>query len=278
MKKRINKQDRERIAKTLKFVIALLFFIGIGIYTIRQNAVIMNPPGEMGSIQDLDTATEQAERSDDAADDSSDFLSSIPEYSGTPTYVINDNRPEFTDEEYERAEEAYIELSDLDWLGRCGVCEASLGKEMLDSAGERRDISDIHPSGWEQASYPGIIEAEGSYLYHRSHLIAHMFGGADPEIDGPKNLITGTEFYNEKAQLPYAERAVQGWLLKKANGGRILYRVTPVFKGSELVCRGVHIEAADVESKGEKFHINVFCYNVEPGITIDYMTGQSWAK
>lgn len=271
--KRINKQDRERIAKTLKFVIALLFFIGIGIYTIRQNAIIMNPPGEMGRIQDLDTATEQAERSDDAADDSSDFLSSIPEYSGTPTYVINDNRSEFTDAEYERAKEAYIELSDLDWLGRCGICEASLGKDTMPEGERDFDLSHVTPSGWNQAQYPDIIERNSGWLYNRSHLIMWAVSGL---TDDPRNLVTGTEYMNVDGMLSYSEKATQNWLLR--NGGRILYRVTPVFKGSELVCRGVHIEAADVESKGEKFHINVFCYNVEPGITIDYMTGQSWAK
>lgn len=204
-----------------------------------------------------------------------DFLASIPEYSGSPVYVINGNKPEFTDSEYARAAEPFIDLSDLDVLGRCGSNTASLGKDMLDKAGDRRDISGITPSGWNQASYPNSIAREGHWLYHRSHLIAHMFAGEDPEIDGEKNLITGTEYCNESGMLSYSERAVQNWLIRKANGGRVLYRVTPIFKGLEKVPRGVHIEAADVPTKGSDFHINVYCYNVQPRIEIDYFTGAS---
>lgn len=260
----------------LVLIIATLLIIGL-----KTRMEMLHPEGEYGKISENpspaeDIYTESEEKTVSANSASNIDLSVIPEYSGTPTYVLNGNKPEFTEEEYERAEEAYIELSEFDSLGRCGPCMASLGKEMLDSAGERRDISQYTPSGWKQASYPDLIEEEEGWLYHRSHLIAHMFAGAEPEIDGPKNLITGTEYMNEKGMLPYCERAVQNWLIRKANGGRVIYRVTPVFSGSELVCRGVHIEAADLPTRGSDFHINVYCYNVEPGITIDYATGRSW--
>lgn len=280
MSKYTRKNSKYRkLAKKIGLSLLLVFLLISVCYAARARYALLHPTGEYGEIGESPVGTGLVITEEPAADNSSSINpEDVPEYSGTPTYVINGNKPEFTEDEYEKAGAAFIELSDLDMLGRCGPCTASLGKEMLDSAGERRDISQYHPSGWNQASYPGIIEAEGSWLYHRSHLIAHMFAGADPEIDGPKNLITGTEYCNEKGMLPYVEKAVQNWLLMKANGGRVLYRVTPVFSGLELVARGVHIEAADVESKGQKFHINVYCYNVEPGIKIDYLTGESRAE
>ena len=274
--------------RNVKFVLLLIFIAAILALAAKERFASLYPEGEYGDIEERKAVEQNIDEdapssfpsssTEQAATGGNIDLSSIPEYSGTPTCVLNDNNPEFTDEEYERAESEFIDLSELDYFGRCGTCTASLGKDMLGEAGERRDISQYTPSGWKQASYPDIIETEGGWLYHRSHLIAHMFAGADPEVDGPKNLITGTEYMNEKGMLPYCERAVQNWLIRKANGGRVLYRVTPIFSGNELVCRGVHIEAADVPTKGLDFHINVYCYNVEPGIGVDYMTGNSWAE
>ena len=260
---------RGKRTQTGIYLALILVFAVITI--IRANLPVKIADTGFGDISDAPFSEQTTEISRDS--NGSVDLSGIPEYSGAPTYVINNNRPEFTDAEYEKAAEPFIELSRLDALGRCGTNAASLGKDMLDKAGDRRDISDIKPSGWNQASYPDVIDREGGWLYHRSHLIAHMFAGEDPDVDGERNLVTGTEYMNEDGMLPYAERAVQNWLVR--NGGRILYRVTPAFKGNELVCRGVHIEAADVESKGTKFHINVYCYNVEPGIRINYLTGAS---
>jgi len=273
--KNTNRRKYGKLYKKIFLVLFLVFFIATGIYAYTVHYKQIHPSGEYGEVQSVETSdlTEDGGSAAGSAQDT--ILDIVPEYSGTPTYVLNDGKPKFTDEEYERAEEGFIELSELDYLGRCGTCTASLGKDMLDSAGERRDISEYHPSGWNQASYPDIIDEEGGWLYHRSHLIAHMFAGADPNVDGPKNLITGTSYCNEKGMLPYCERAVQNWLIRKANGGRVLYRVTPVFSGMELVPRGVHIEAGDVPTKGTEFHINAYCYNVQPGLIIDYMTGYS---
>ena len=254
-----------RIALILAFAVVLL------LQTVRQQREILDPSGEYGDIGAPGSFEEYTE--DESAYSSDDLsIADIPSFSGTPVYVVNGNRPTFSSEEYEGAREEYIELSDLDRLGRCGTCEASLSKDML-ATEERGDISSVHPSGWNQATYPDIIETE--YLYHRSHLIAYMFSGLNAE---PRNLITGTEFMNENGMLPYAERAVQNWLIRKADGGRVLYRVTPMFEGNELLCRGVHIQAGDVASEGQNFHINVFCYNTEPGIRIDYATGASWPE
>ena len=192
----------------------------------------------------------------------------IPEYSGQPAHAINNNKPKFTDDEYEKAQTPYIYLSELDSLGRCGTCEASLSSEIMPSE-ERGDISSVHPSGWNQALYPDLINKNGGALYNRCHLLMYALTGLNAD---PRNLITGTEYLNTKGMLPY-EKAVQNWLIKKQ--GKVLYRITPDFKGNELVARGVLIEAADVETHGENFHINTYCYNVEPGIEINYKTGES---
>lgn len=263
---------KRRVYGAIRILLIVLLVIGAGIYTMRQHSVIVHPPGEFGSIQDIDSSDKQAEdTSAPILTENSNLLASIPDYSGTPTYVLNGNKPEFTEEDYIKAESSYIELSDLDWLGRCGVCEASLGKDTMPEGERDFDLSHVTPSGWNQAQYPDLISRNSGWLYNRCHLIMYAVSGI---TDDPRNLVTGTEYMNVDGQLSYAEKATQNWLLRK--GGRLLYRATPVFKGNELVCRGVHIEAGDVESRGTKFHINVFCYNVEPGISIDYVTGSSW--
>ena len=276
--KRKNHQYRIGTERLLKLLLVLVIAAAAGYFTIQQKAHIIDPPGEYGQIQDPGTIVRETEPSrTDTEPVGSDlsgnaFLEEIPDYSGTPVYVMIGNRPSFTEEEYSKAESAFIELSELDQLGRCGACEASLGEDTL--AGERDfDMSHVHPSGWKQAQYPDVIEENNSWLYNRSHLIMYAVSGL---TDDERNLITGTEYMNVKGMLPYCEKATQNWLLRR--GGRILYRATPIFNGPELICRGVHLEAGDVETRGEKFHINVFCYNVEPGIHIDYLTGESWPE
>ena len=229
-------------------------------------SLIKNPPfslsrnAEPGGIRDVPTIGRAI--SEDLDPDE------IPDYAGTPSYVINGNKPFFTDEEYADAEQTYIDLPELDYLGRCGCCQASLGKDTL-AEEERGDISSVRPSGWHQEMYPTIISANDGALYNRCHLLMYAMTGLNAE---PRNLITGTAYMNNSGMLPY-ETAVQNWIYR--HDDRILYRVTPVFKGSELVARGVHIEAGDVSSKGRDFHINVYCYNVQPGVIIDYKTGYS---
>ncbi|HHW94931.1 MAG TPA: hypothetical protein GX736_03255 [Mogibacterium sp.] len=198
--------------------------------------------------------------------DTDAFLEAIPEYSGRPVHVINNNRPEFMNEEYKRAEKVFIDLSELDYMGRCGVCMASFGPDTL--ANEmREDMSHIYPTGWDQKFYEDIDN--GGALYNRSHLLMYAMSGLGAE---PRNLITGTRYMNSKGMLPY-ETATINWI--KRYEERILYRATPVFKDRELVARGVRIEAADVRTKGDMFHIDVYCYNVQPGVKINYKTGHS---
>lgn len=275
-----SKSKREKQWQKIRFALLLVFLVTAITLYIKDNAPTRHPTGEYGVIEDAAVGEEQSSSSESLAPnisnpDTEDFLSSIPDYSevNRPAYAINGNKPNFTEEDYERAKNVFIELSELDTLGRCGTCIASLGKDTL-AEGERDfDLSHVTPSGWRQAQYPDLVD-NGGWLYNRCHLIMYAVSGL---TDDPRNLITGTRYMNDKGMLAYSEKAVQNYIIRRLGPeGRILYRVTPIFKGEELLCRGVHIEAADTETRGEAFHINVFCYNVQPGVEIDYLTGANW--
>ena len=192
-------------------------------------------------------------------------LEDIPEYSGHKYYVINDNIPFFTEEELEQ--EVFESYSPLDKYGRCGVAYAMLGKELMPT-GQREDISDIRPTGWKTKPYEDLIA--DVYLYNRSHLIAHSIAG---ENANELNLITGTDYLNKQGMLPFEEK-VRDYV--QYTGNHVLYRVTPIFKDDELLARGVQMEAFSVEDDGEEICFNVYIYNVQPGVVIDYETGDNW--
>ncbi len=194
-------------------------------------------------------------------------LEDIPEYSGVPYYIVNDNIPSFTDADKENPTFEYY--SNLDLLGRCGVATANLDLSLMPTE-ERESIGGVKPSGWHTIKYPDLIE--DLYLYNRCHLIAFSLAG---ENANEKNLITGTRYMNIQGMLP-VESEVAEYI--KLTGNHVLYRVTPCFSGVELVARGVHIEAYSVEDSGWGICINIFAYNVQPGITIDYLTGDSWVE
>lgn len=187
----------------------------------------------------------------------------IPAYSGNKYAEINGNVPYFTKAEYTTT--SYESYSDLDNLKRCGIAVACLGRDLMPT-GERGDISDVKPTGWVQASYDII---NGKYLYNRSHLIGWQLTGED---DNKQNLITGTRSFNQLGMLPF-ENMVADYI--KETGNHVLYRVTPVFAGNDLVARGVLMEAWSVEDNGDGICFNVFVYNVQPGVIIDYATGVS---
>ena len=192
-------------------------------------------------------------------------LEDIPEYSGHKYYVINDNIPFFTEEDLEQ--EVFEYYSPLDKYGRCGVAYAMLGKELMPTT-ERGDISDIRPTGWKTKPYADLIE--DVYLYNRSHLIAHSIAG---ENANEQNLITGTDYLNKQGMLPFEEDVRD---CVEYDDMHVLYRVTPIFKDDELVARGVQMEAFSVEDNGETICFNVYIYNVQPGVVIDYATGENW--
>lgn len=195
-------------------------------------------------------------------------LNSIPEYTSSPYVEINNNIPYFKDEDY--TTEAFEKYSEWDVLGRSGVAFANICKEIMPKEGEERgDISSIkNLSGWVQKRYDNIIKDK--YLYNRCHLIGWQLAG---ENANKKNLITGTRYLNTEGMLPFENRVAE--YVKSNQNNHVLYRVTPIFKDNNLLASGVEIEAWSVEDKGQKICFNVYCYNVQPGIVIDYTTGES---
>ena len=192
--------------------------------------------------------------------------STIPEYDGTLCVELNGNVPSFT--EYDLSHITGENYSDPDYLGRCGSAVAMLDKGMM-PAEERGEIGMIRPSGWKQEKYPGVVDSEPPYLYHRCHLIAYSLTGQNAN---EKNLITGTQYFNIEGMRPLEVRASR---CLDREEGHILYRITPIFKGDELLPRGVEMEAYSDEDNGRGLCFHVFVYNVQPGIEIDYRNGES---
>ncbi len=190
-------------------------------------------------------------------------ISKIPEFSGTAYVVLNDNQPYFTEDDY--TTKSYEYYSPLDDLGRCGVVMACIGEDIMPT-GERGEIGQVKPTGWVTAKYDFV---DGKYLYNRCHLIGWQLTG---ENANEQNLITGTRYMNVDGMLPF-ENMVDDYI--EETGNHVLYRVTPIFKDNELVARGVTIEAWSVEDNGEGICFNVYCYNNQPGVEIDYATGKS---
>lgn len=193
-------------------------------------------------------------------------IKTIGAYSGKPYVTVNGNKPYFTDDDIKGAAFSYESYSSLDGKGRCGVCVASVGQDIMPTE-ERGEIGQIKPSGWNQAKYPGVVD--GNYLYNRCHLIGYQLTG---ENANEKNLITGTRAMNVDGMLPF-ENMVADYV--KETGNHVLYRVTPIFEGSNPLASGVLMEAESVEDNGADILFCVFCYNAQPGITIDYSTGAS---
>lgn len=192
-------------------------------------------------------------------------LEDIPEFSNQPYVVINNNVPDFTEDDYTQT--SYENYGRLDRLGRCTACTACIGSDLMPTE-ERDSIGSIKPTGWHTVKYNNI---DGKYLYNRCHLIGYQLTA---ENANEKNLITGTRYLNVTGML-YFEDMVADYI--KNTDNHVLYRVTPVFKDDELVARGVHMEGYSVEDNGEGICYNVYCYNAQPGIEIDYATGDSRA-
>ena len=192
-------------------------------------------------------------------------LADIPAYAGEPYAVINDNNPFFTEEEIAKATTSWEEYGDMDRLGRCSMCWASVGKDIMPT-GKRGSIGAVKPTGWHTVKYDFV---NGKYLYNRSHLIGWQLAG---ENANEKNLVTGTRSFNVDGMLPF-ENMVADYV--REDDKRVLYRVTPMFDGDDLVCRGVLMEAISVEDNGDSVLFNVFVYNVQPGVKINYATGES---
>lgn len=191
-------------------------------------------------------------------------LDAIPVYDGKAYVAVNNNEPFFTDSDMTTT--AFENYSDLDSLGRCGVAYANICKEIMPTE-KRGKIGMIKPSGWHTVKYDVIKDR---YLYNRCHLIGYQLAG---ENANPKNLITGTRYLNVEGMLPF-ENLVADYV--NNTGNHVLYRVTPMFSDSNLVANGVLIEAKSVEDNGGGILFNVYCYNVQPGVGINYENGDSW--
>lgn len=198
-------------------------------------------------------------------------LSTIPEYSSNPYVEINNNIPYFAEEDY--TTEPFEKYSEWDNLGRSGVAFANVCKEIMpkerEERGEIGSVKDL--SGWVQKRYDNLIKDK--YLYNRCHLIGWQLAG---ENDNKKNLITGTRYLNTEGMLPFENQVAE--YIEKNKNNHVLYRVTPIFKENNLLASGVQMEAWSVEDNGQGLHFNVYCYNVQPGIEIDYETGESCEK
>ncbi len=190
-------------------------------------------------------------------------IDNVPVFSGSPYVEINGNEPYFRSDEY--IVKAFENYADLDHLGRCGTAYACVCTETMPTE-KRGSIGQVKPTGWHTVKYDCV---EGKYLYNRCHLIGYQLTA---ENANKKNLITGTRYLNVQGMLPF-ENMVADYV--KETNNHVLYRVTPVFDGDCLVARGVEIEAYSVEDNGDGICFNVYAYNNQPGVLIDYQTGES---
>lgn len=194
------------------------------------------------------------------------YLDDIPPFSGEPYVAVNGNEPSFLPGEMTTS--SYEVYSPLDGLGRCGAASACVGVDLMPTE-ERESIGQVKPSGWQTVKYDCV---DGKYLYNRCHLIGFQLTG---ENANKQNLITGTRYMNVDGMLPF-ENMVADYV--KETGNHVLYRVTPIYDGDALVAGGVQMEALSVEDKGAGISFNVYVYNVQPGVEIDYATGESWLE
>lgn len=190
----------------------------------------------------------------------------IPAYSGIPYIELNNGRPTFTKEE-KKCADSYMKFSEFDSFERTGTAFVNVGPETLAPSDSRPYIGNIKPSGWNQQKYDGIVNSSPPYLYNRCHLVAHQLAN----VDEANNLITGTRYLN-KAMIPYEDQVAD---YVKNTGNQVLYRATPVYVGTNAVASGVQLEAYSVEDHGKGLSFNVYLYNVQPGVDIDYANGSS---
>lgn len=291
MKMKHNRPQKRLITQLSLWLALLLAFTGCAestvtsqdnTYAIEQLATIpselleasetaVSEP-ESGQPQENASDTQESQQVTSATDvptgegTSAFSLREIPAYSGTPYTEVNGNQPYFT--EAELTTQSFETYSELDSLGRCGMAYANVGQDLMPTE-PRGEIGAVKPTGWHLVKYDNV---DGKYLYNRCHLIAYMLAA---ENANPQNLITGTRYLNVQGMLPFETKVCD---YVKNTGNHVLYRVTPIFDGDNLLADGVLMEAYSVEDAGEGICFCVFAYNVQPGIGIDYATGDNWAE
>lgn len=291
MKMKYNRTQKRLITQLSLWLVLLFAFTGCAestvtpqdnTYAIEQLAtipselleaseIIASEP-ESGQPQENFSDTQESQQVTSATDvptgegTSAFSLREIPSYSGTPFTEVNGNKPYFT--EAELTTQSFETYSELDSLGRCCVAYANVGQDLMPTE-PRGEIGAVKPTGWHLVKYDNV---DGKYLYNRCHLIAYMLAA---ENANPQNLITGTRYLNVQGMLPFETKVCD---YVKNTGNHVLYRVTPIFDGDNLLADGVLMEAYSVEDAGEGICFCVFAYNVQPGIGIDYATGDNWAE
>ena len=267
---------KTKMPKIISIIVALCALAGIGTGVLPEWLDQGDP--ELGkTLQEIGQLLEEEKTTDDEEEQKETYIPSvsteysvvdlkeIPAYSGNPYVAINNNEPTFTEEEL--TTEAYEFYSELDQLGRCGMTVACLGQELMPTE-DRESISHVKPSGWVQGQYDFV---DGKSLYNRCHLIGFQLAG---ENANEKNLITGTRYMNTIGMLPF-ENMVADYI--KETGNHVMYRVTPIYDGDNLVASGVQMEGYSVEDEGDGIYFNVYAYNAQPGVEIDYATGENQA-
>lgn len=245
-------------------IAAVLIFILLAIIVTGTQTKQDKPNDDYYAVQVEDFETANPDTLETHTSNTSNIsLDNIPEYSGEPYIVINNNQPFFAEKDF--SDESYEYYSELDDLGRCGEAIANIGQDLMPTE-KRGSIGSVKPTGWHTVKYDIV---DGKYLYNRCHLIGYQLTG---ENANTKNLITGTRYLNIQGMLPF-ENMVADYI--KETNNHVLYRATPIFEGNNLVASGVLLEGWSMEDNGKSICFNVYCYNVQPGVIIDYVTGDS---
>jgi len=214
--------------------------------------------GILSTLRSIDQTIHAGDKADGIS------LDNLPAYTDEPYVVVNHNNPTFTKEEIKKTSFEYY--SELDLLGRCGMTMACVGRDIMPTE-ERGPIGMVRPSGWKLKKYDIV---DGKYIYNRCHLIGYQLTGENANV---KNLITGTRYMNVEGMLPFENKVAE---YVRKTGNHVMYRVTPIFEENNMVASGVLMEAYSVEDKGAGICFHVYVYNVQPGIKIDYATGETW--
>ena len=255
-------KDKKR--RTYGFLTGLLLILSVCLTSCGNQG--QTDSGKDSNTQSGTKVAAEDHSAEEKGSDSESYVTvdDVPAYSGEPYVEVNDNQPEFTEEELTTV--SYEDYSELDELGRCQSAEACIGQDLMPTEA-RESISSVKPTGWKNKSYDTV---DGGYVYNRCHLIGFQLTG---ENANEENLITGTRYMNVEGMLPF-EDEVAAYI--KETDNHVMYRVTPVFEGDDLVASGVQMQAESVEDDGVGISFNVYVYNVKPYVVIDYKTGENW--
>lgn len=255
-------KDKKR--RTYGFLTGLLLILSVCLTSCGNQG--QTDSGKDSNTQSGTKVAAEDHSAEEKGSDSESYVTvdDVPAYSGEPYVEVNDNQPEFTEEELTTV--SYEDYSELDELGRCQSAEACIGHDLMPTE-TRESISSVKPTGWKNKSYDTV---DGGYVYNRCHLIGFQLTG---ENANEENLITGTRYMNVEGMLPF-EDEVAAYI--KETDNHVMYRVTPVFEGDDLIASGVQMQAESVEDDGAGISFNVYVYNVQPYVVIDYRTGENW--